>query len=205
MLVGALLGMVGGLLLGRTDGVGGVHTQSPPIDSERLAALREQNAQLKQLQLVDREALATLRGQMVDLNARNADLERRLDLLRGVLLPHGRSPELGVGEVALTRQGADIVYRVLLVRVAAGDQASALVGRVRLWALDEGTDDASPGTLLAEQPLSLRQLQVLTGSAAVPARFAPGRLRVDLEPAGQEARRFEFPWREAMARATSPP
>lgn len=201
----ALIGIAVGLLAGRADGLRRAPEQ-PRADAAVLAALREENAQLKQLQLIDREALAVLRGQMVELNARNADLERRFDLLRGVLLPQGRQPELGVGEVTLTRQGADVAYRLLLVRVAAGAPAPRLGGRVRLWALDDEADDASPGMLLAEQPLSLRRLQVLSGSGALPDRFVPRRLRIVLEPNGQAPRRFDFPWREvATTGATSLP
>lgn len=205
ILAAALIGIAVGLLAGRAEGWRRAPVQ-PPSEAPELAALREENARLKQLQLIDREALTVLRGQMVELNARNADLEHRFDLLRGVLLPQGRRPELGVGEVTLTRQGGDIAYRLMLVRVAAGDQAPLLGGRVRLWALDEDADDASSGILLAEQRLSLRRLQVLSGSGALPARFAPRRLRVVLEPNGQAPRRFEFPWHEAAAMgATSPP
>lgn len=205
VLAAALIGIAVGLLAGGAGGWRRAPEQSP-ADAAALAALRAQNAQLKQLQLIDREALAVLRAQMVELAARNADLERRFDLLRGVLLPQGRQPELGVGDVTLTRQGADIAYRLLLVRVAAGDRAPRLDGRVRLWALDEGADEASSGALLAEQPLSLRRLQVLSGSGALPDRFVPRRLRVVLEPNGQAPRRFEFPWHEAVTMgATSPP
>ncbi|WP_440940388.1 DUF6776 family protein [Immundisolibacter sp.] len=205
-LAGVFVGVVAGQLVGWATGLRGVETPSP-VDAEPLVALREQNALLRQLQLVDREALVVLRGQMVDLNARNADLERRLDLLRGVLLPHGRTPDLGVGEVTLTRHAGEVAYRVLLVRVAAGDDAPALAGRVRLWLLgQEAGGDAQPALLLAEQSLSLSRLQVLSGAGPVAATFAPQRLRVDLEPKGQAPRRFEFPWREALAaRATSPP
>ena len=165
MLAAALLGIAVGLLAGRVEGLWRAPVQSSP-ELARLAALRQENAQLKQLQLIDREALTVLRGQLVELNARNADLERRFDLLRGVLLPQGRRPELGVGEVTLTRQGGDIAYRLMLVRVVASGQAPLLAGRVRLWVLDEDADDASSGVLLAEQPLSLRRLQVLSGRSA---------------------------------------
>ena len=205
MLAAALLGIAVGLLAGHVEGLWRAPVQSSP-ELARLAALRQENAQLKQLQLIDREALTVLRGQLVELNARNADLERRFDLLRGVLLPQGRRPELGVGEVTLTRQGGDIAYRLMLVRVVASGQAPLLAGRVRLWVLDEEADDASSGVLLAEQPLSLRRLQVLSGNGTLPVRFVPRRLRVVLEPSGQAPSRFEFPWHEAAPTgATSSP
>ncbi|GAB4351697.1 MAG: hypothetical protein Kow0073_07000 [Immundisolibacter sp.] len=204
--VATLLGIAVGLLAGRlVDGLWRAPVQ-PSAEVERLVALRQENAQLRQLQLIDRRALTVLRGQLAELNARNADLERRFDLLRGVLLPQGRRPELGVGEVTLNRQSGDIAYRLMLVRVVASSQAPLLVGRVSLWALGEGAEEASSRLLLAEQPLSLRRLQVVSGSGTLPADFVPRRLRVVLEPSGQAKSRFEFPWHESASTvATSTP
>lgn len=163
-------------------------------------ALREENATLRQLQAIDREAQAMLREQIAGLAAQNSELNRRLALLRGVLVPDGQGPELGVADLLLSPQAADghFGYRLLLVRAPLPVSGGKLDGRVELWGI--GQLDGRPQELrVAQLRLALSRLQTLAGTLALPAGFQPRRLRVVLQAQGQVAQAFEFAWQELVA------
>lgn len=191
--LGALLATVGAGLLDRPA------TQKPPAESADMA-LREQNAALLQLQVVDREAQATLREQIARLSAQNGELGRRLELLRGVLEPDGQAPGLGVADLLLSPQadGGRIGYRLLLARVASPMADGKLTGRAELWVLGE-LDGRAQEIRVAQMRLALQRMQTFSGTLVLPAGFRPQRLRVVLEPSGQTALPFEFAWQELIA------
>lgn len=176
---------------------------SPPqvvLADPASTALREQNATLRQLQAIDREAQAMLREQIAGLTAQNGELNRRLALLRGVLVPDGQAPELGVADLLLSPQAVEghFGYRLLLVRVPPPVSGSKLNGRVELWSL--GQLDGRPQELrVAQLRLALSRLQTFAGTLALPADFQPQRLRVVLQAQGQVAQAFEFAWQELVA------
>lgn len=193
---GALLGALGMDVLDR-------RASSPPpaLPADPVSlALREENARLRQLQAIDREAQAVLREQIAGLAAQNGELSRRIALLRGVLVPDGQAPELGVAELLLTPQAVDgeFEYRLLLVRVPQPAKPGTLNGRVEVWSL--GQRESQPQELrLAQRRLVLPRLQTLTGRLVFPAGFRPQRLRVVLQPRGQAAQTFDFAWQDLVA------
>ncbi len=199
---GVLLGVVTGVLGARLlDPQTIARPQSPPAEPAS-TALRQQNATLQQLQAIDREAQATLREQIARLTAQNGELNRRLALLRGVLLPDGRAPELGVADLVLMPQadGTRFGYRLLLARAgpaASAQTADKLAGRVQLWLVGAPHDPRD--IRVAESPLALQQLQALSGVLVLPARFQPQQLRVVVEPSGQASQVFEFAWQELIS------
>ncbi len=201
-------GLWWGMLLGVGMGVLGARVlapqtmarpQSPPAEPAS-TALRQHNATLQQLQAIDRGAQVTLREQIARLTAQNGELNRRLALLRGVLLSDGQAPELGVADLALMPQadGTRFGYRLLLARAASAvpaPTAAKLVGRVQLWLV--GAPHAQD-IRVAESRLALQHLQALSGVLALPAGFHPQRLRVVVEPSGQASQVFEFAWQELV-------
>lgn len=193
---GALLGALG---VGVLDRRASSPPPALPADPVSLA-LREENATLRQLQAIDREAQATLRERIAGLVAQNGELTRRLALLRGVLVPDGQAPELGIAELLLSPQAVDgeFGYRLLLARVPPPAKAGTLNGRVEVWSL--GQRDGQPQELrLAQLRLVLPRLQTLAGTLALPAGFQPQRLRVVLQPRGQAAQTFDFAWQDLVA------
>lgn len=158
-------------------------------------ALREENVRLHQLQAIDREAQSLLRTQIADLAARNSELNRRLALLRGVLVPDGQAPDLGVADALLTPQAAEghFSYRLLLVRVPPAASADNLNGRVELWSLGR-LGDQPQEIRVAQARLALLRLQTLAGTLALPVGFEPQRLRVVLHAQGRPTQAFEFAW-----------
>ena len=191
--LGALLATLGVRLLDRQA------PQTFPIEPADMA-LREQNAALRQLQLVDREAQAVLRDQIARLSAQNGELNRRLALLRGVLAPDGQAPELGVADLLLRPQieAGRVGYRLLLARIASPATDGKLSGRAELWSLGE-LDGRPQEIRVAQLRLALRRLQTFSGTLVLPAGFRPQRLRVVLEPRGQAPLPFEFAWQELIA------
>lgn len=206
---GALAAFVAGFLLA---GWWRMHPQAPaaptptvvPLDES--ARLREENAALRQLQVVDREAQVVLRRQLAELAAQNGELRRRLRVLRDALVPDGRLPDLGVGDLQLAARGADalIAYRLLLVGSPPAGGGGTRVGRVELWGVGE-LDGRAHEVRLARQPLAIERLQAFSGNVTLPVGFRPQRLRVLLEPRGQPAVAFEFVWRDLLATDASVP
>jgi hypothetical protein len=172
-----------------------------PLDDS--ARLREENATLRQLQLVDREAQAVLRRQLAELVAQSGELRRRLRVLRAALAPDGQPPDLAVGDLQLQARGADapVAYRLLLVGSPLPG-GRKLLGWVELWGVGD-LDGRAHEVRLARLPLSVERLQALSGNVTLPAGFRPARLRVLLAPRGQPALPFEFAWQELLA-AESP-
>jgi len=194
--LGALLGVLGATAL---HGQSGAPPQAVTAESAS-TALREENARLRQLQAIDREAQATLRERIAGLVAQNGELTRRLALLRGVLVPDGQTPELGIAELLLSPQavGGQFGYRLLLVRVPPPASGGTLNGRVEVRSL--GQMDGQPQELrLAQLRLALPRLQTLAGTLALPAGFQPQRLRVVLQPRGQAEQVFDFAWQDLVA------
>lgn len=193
---GALLGALG---MGVLDRRASPPPPALPADPVSLA-LREENATLRQLQAIDREAQAVLREQIAGLAAQNGELSRRIALLRGVLVPDGQAPELGIADLALSPQPAEghFGYRLLLVRIPPPASGGKLNGRVELWSF--GQLDGRPQELrVAQLRLALPRAQTLAGTLALPARFQPQRLRVVLQAQGQAVQVFEFAWQELLA------
>jgi hypothetical protein len=169
-----------------------------PLDE--ITRLREENAALRQLQEVDREAQAVLRHQLAGLSAQNGELRRRLRVLRDALVPDGQLPNLGVGDLQLAARGADaqITYRLLLVGAPPPGGVGKLLGGVELWGVGE-LDGRAHEVRLARLTLAIERLQTFSGNVTLPVGFRPQRLRVLLEPRGQPALPFEFVWQDLMA------
>lgn len=199
-LSGVLLGVVLGFLTGLAMGPQVIAPRRQVLAAPASATLRQENATLQQLQAIDREAQATLREQIATLTAQNGELNRRLALMSGVLLPDGQASELGVADLVLIPQadGTRFGYRLLLARVAPTATDAQLAGRIQLWIA--GVSDEQPRDIrVAEPRLALQRLQALSGMIVLPAGFRPQRLRVVLEPNGQAPLPFEFGWQELIA------
>ncbi len=197
VLIGALVGLGAGWLLVRQPSLSG-----PPSvpDAHAGRALLRENAQLRQLQAIDRQAQISLRETVAVLTARNAELKKRLGLLRGVLLPDGRAGEVGIADLTLTRQadGVRFGYSLLLARGAHPAMKTKLTGRVELWLLG-GSPDEPVSQRVADLPLVAQQLQTLTGAFKVPGGYQPQGLRVVIAPTGQLPLATEFGWQELLA------
>lgn len=172
--------------------------------------LRTRIAQLETRLRIDRETIASLRGDLAESNARLDELQRELAFYRGVMAPEEQSSVLLLREPTLVRLSEPSRWRYQLVvqqgarndAVRKGTLAVTLVGTdadgqasYTLSALDEALEDNALS-------LGFRYFQKFDGVLTLPDGFQPESivLEADLNKPTQTVvtRRFAWPDSETV-------
>ncbi|WP_299981008.1 DUF6776 family protein [uncultured Pseudoteredinibacter sp.] len=167
--------------------------------------LRQEVANLSLGSEVDRKAAEDVRGEVIQLKAKIAELEENVSFYRGLMSPTANKRGLTIGslDVIATSTPRHYQYKLVVQQLASnhshlrGHLSFNVVGRetdgeVRSFALKDLSNDVSGD----EIRLGFRYFQNVTGEMVLPEGFTPERIELVAKSTGRDAVEVEkkFGW-----------
>lgn len=167
--------------------------------------LRQEVANLSLGSEVDRKAAEDVRGEVIELKAKIAELEENVSFYRGLMSPSTNKRGLTIGSLDVIATGTPRHYQYKLVVQQLASNHSHLrghlsfnvVGRetdgvVRSFALKDLSNEVSGDRIR----LGFRYFQNVTGEMVLPEGFTPERIELVAKSTGRDAVEVEkkFGW-----------
>lgn len=189
--VGVALGFV---LAGKVPWGPGGYAERTRLAAE-LAQAHQALARTERLAQVDQRASAQLQAELVRAEAQRAELARRLEVYRRVLVPGRAAAGLGIEDVSVFHADPDgaLHYRVVLAQGVEREQAAA--GTLEI-AVRGRTGSAWVDLPLVSVPYRFHYLYVMEDALTLPPGLEAQDLKLTLHPQGARAGiTRSFAWR----------
>ncbi|GAA6151851.1 DUF6776 family protein [Pseudoteredinibacter isoporae] len=175
------------------------------VKNSETEGLRQEVANLSLGSEVDRKAAEDVRGEVIELKAKIAELEENVSFYRGLMSPSANKRGLTIGSLNVIATGTPRHYQYKLVVQQLASNHSHLrghlsfnvVGResdgvVRSFALKDLSNDVSGDRIR----LGFRYFQNVTGEMVLPEGFVPERIELVAKSTGRDAVEVEkkFGW-----------
>lgn len=172
--------------------------------------LQDQVVYAQRSQDIDSQACTSVRESLTTLQTEVSDLREQLAFYRGIVSPEQSRAGVRVYELRLHPAQAPRRFRFDLVLIQSVRHDRRIGGR--LWVEIHGREAGQARSYRLDDPIlggppnmvfSLKYFEEFSGEFQLPSGFAPQRVTVVLEPAGEGAPRIqdEFEW----AKVTSGP
>lgn len=189
--VGLVLGFV---LAGKLPWGPGGYGQRTRLAAE-LAQVHQALARAERLAQVDRRASAQLQAELVRAEAQRAELARRIEVYRRVLVPARAAQGLGIEDVSVFHAEPDgaLHYRVVLAQGVERRQAA--VGTLEMTVRGR-SGSAWVDLPLVSVPYRFHYLHVIEDALPLPPGLTAQDLKLTLRPKGaREGITRSFGWR----------
>lgn len=160
-----------------------------------LAQAHQTLARVERLAQVDRRASAQIQAELVRAEAQRAELARRIEVYRRVLVPTRAAQGLGIEDVSVFHAEPDgaLHYRVVLAQGVERGQAAA--GTLEMTVRGR-TGSAWVDLPLVSVPYQFHYLHVIEDALPLPAGLMAQDLKLTLRPQGARASiTRSFAWR----------